>query len=196
MTTLRTNMKHRAALIALAFIPGLALAHVGADAGAHHGLLAGLLHPLTGTDHLLAMLAVGLWSALTARGRADAVRAPVVFATVLLAGAVAAALGLQLPGIEPMIATSVLVLGLLVASGLRLPAWAGALLVGAFAFFHGAAHGQELGGAAALAGMVLATGALHAAGIAAGWLLKSRGLWLARSLGLAAAAYGVLLLAA
>ncbi len=175
--------------------PSLALAHAGADGAAHHGLLAGLLHPLTGTDHLLAMLAVGLWTALAARERADRWRAPLAFAALLLAGALAAAAGLQLPGIEPMIAASVLVLGLLVASGLHLPPWAAAALVGGFAWFHGAAHGQELGGAAALAGMVLATAALHVAGLGAGLWLRPRSAWLARALGLATAAYGVLLLA-
>ena len=190
----RTMLKPLILLALLA--PNLALAHVGADAGGHHGLLAGLLHPLTGTDHLVVMLAVGLWSAFTARSRADALRAPVVFALLLLAGALAAEAGLQLPAVEPAIALSVLVLGVLVAAGLRLPALPGALLVGGFALFHGAAHGQELGGAAALIGMVLTTAALHGTGMAAGMLLRNRSPALARGLGLAAAGYGLVLLAA
>lgn len=164
-----------ATLTLAAALPLAAAAHTGTDAGHHHhGFMAGLLHPLTGSDHLAAMLAVGLWSALAARGRRDLVAAPLAFAGMLLAGALAGLAGATLPGVEPMIAASLLVIGLLLAARLRLPTAAGAALVGGFALFHGIAHGGELAGAAAMAGMVLATAALHALGLAAGWALRAR----------------------
>ncbi|MBQ1761274.1 MAG: HupE/UreJ family protein, partial [Aquincola sp.] len=104
-----THRPCRAALLGLAAaaLPLIASAHVGQDGAAHHGLLAGLLHPFTGLDHLLAMLAVGTWGALSlpasgaARGGLQrlgaAARLPLVFAALLLAGALAAAAGLRLP---------------------------------------------------------------------------------------------------
>ena len=164
-----------ALLTALAALPTLAAAHGGADGGSHHGLLAGLQHPFTGLDHLLAMLAVGAWAAVGAR-HADAAslwRLPAAFVTLLLAGALAAAAGLALPAIEPMIAASLVALGLLLAARRELPAPAALALVSAFALFHGAAHGQELGGAPALAGMVAATALLHAAGVGLGLALRA-----------------------
>ena len=186
-------------LLLLAALPLAAAAHTGADAGMHHGFLAGFLHPLTGPDHLAAMVAVGLWSALTAR-RAwpDLLWAPLGFALMLLAGALLGLAGVQLPAVEPMIAASLLVLGLLVVTQRRLPALAAAALVGAFAVFHGVAHGQELAGesgaALALAGMLAATVLLHAAGIAIGWALRHANRWLPRVAGAAVAVFGVALL--
>lgn len=190
-----------APVLALLFaaLPLAASAHTGVDAGLHHGFLAGFLHPLTGPDHLAAMVAVGLWSALAAR-RAwpDLLWAPLGFALMLLAGALAGLGGLQLPAVEPMIAASLLVLGLLVATRKRLPAFATAALVGVFAIFHGLAHGQELhgeaGAALALAGMLAATVLLHATGIAAGWTLRHGHRWLPRIAGAAVALFGVALL--
>lgn len=161
--------------LAAAAAPGVALAHAGALAHAHEGLLAGLVHPFTGVDHLAAMLAVGVWSALVVR---PLWLAPLAFVALLTAGAVAALLGLQVPAVEPMIAASVLALGLLIALRRDLPLAAAALLSGAFAFFHGAAHGTELTGAApalALLGMVLSTAALHLGGVGLGqWLAQRR----------------------
>jgi urease accessory protein len=189
----------RTLAIALALLPLAAGAHTGADAGAHHGFVAGFLHPLTGADHLAAMVAVGLWSALAAR-RAwpDLLWAPLAFAAMLLVGALAGLAGVQLPAVEPMIAASRLVLGLLVLTQRRLPAVAAAALVGGFAVFHGIAHGQELAGesgaAFALAGMLAATVLLHAAGIAAGWSLRHANRWLPRIAGAAVALLGVALL--
>ncbi|MDM0020745.1 HupE/UreJ family protein [Variovorax saccharolyticus] len=184
----------------LAALPLAASAHTGVDAGLHHGLLAGFMHPLTGADHLAAMVAVGLWSALTAR-RAwpDLLWAPLGFASMLLAGALAGLAGVQLPAVEPMIAASLLVLGLLVLTQRRLPPLAAAALVGVFAVFHGIAHGQELhgeSGAAALTlvGMLAATVLLHAVGIAAGWALRHGHRWLPRIAGAAVALFGVALL--
>ncbi len=182
-------MKHRHLLaFALAAPSFSALAHVGDAAHAHGGFLAGFLHPVTGLDHLAAMLAVGVWSAMTTRRPWIA---PLSFAALLLGGALLARAGVSLPAIEPMIAASMLVVGLLLAARARLPEAAGAMLVGAFAVFHGAAHGQELAGAAALAGMVLGTALLHAAGIAIGLGMRRASPWLPRAAGAVVALMGL-----
>lgn len=182
-------------LLAAAALP--ALAHTGADAGHHHGFTAGFLHPLTGLDHLAAMVAVGLWSALAARSRRELLAAPLGFAGMLLVGALAGLAGLSLPAVEPMIAASLLVLGLLVATQRRLPAPAAAALVGVFAIFHGAAHGQELAGdgdaLATLSGMLAATLALHAGGIGLGVALRGGNRWLPRAAGAAVGLFGIAL---
>ncbi|NDY90067.1 HupE/UreJ family protein [Ideonella livida] len=187
------NSKIRSGLICAALaLPSLSWAHVGADAGQHHGLAEGLLHPLTGVDHLVAMVAVGVWSALTARSAQWT--APLGFVAMLLLGACLAAAGLSLPAVEPMIAVSVLVMGLLVAARRVVPGTAGLALVGTFALFHGAAHGAELSGAAALAGMVLTTVALQAAGLGLGTLMRRGHRGLSTLAGLGSAAWGLSLL--
>jgi urease accessory protein len=169
------------AFVLLFFTSCGALAHVGhADAP---GFADGLLHPFTGVDHLMAMLAVGMWSAMTAR---RIWVAPVSFAALLLVGALLGLAGLHFPAVEPMIAASLLVLGLLLVCQARLPHLAGAFLVGAFALFHGAAHGAELGSAsplAAIAGMVLGTALIHVAGLLLGRLLRARHVLWARMAG-------------
>jgi urease accessory protein len=196
---------HRPALFiltaAVAALPLAASAHIGVDGAAHHatGFMQGFVHPLTGLDHLAAMVAVGLWSALVARtSRGDLLWAPLGFAGMLLVGALLGLLGLQMPGVEPMIAASLLVIGLLVATRLQLPGGVAAAVVGVFAVFHGVAHGHELSGdsgaALAVVGMVVATALLHAAGIAIGWSLRQRGAWLPRVAGAAVALFGVALL--
>ncbi|MCS6810836.1 MAG: HupE/UreJ family protein [Tepidimonas sp.] len=182
-----------AAAFALAAWHAPGLAHTGADAGAHHGWLAGLLHPLTGLDHLAVMVAVGLWSALSARQRW---LAPLAFASVLSLGALAAQAGLAVPLVEPMIAASLLVVGLLIAAHIALPQGVVALLVAGFAWFHGAAHGQELSGLPALAGMVVSTALLHIAGIALGLALQRWHAWAPRAAGAAVATVGVVSAAA
>lgn len=154
-----------------------ASAHIGTQVGTHStaGLLAGLQHPLSGLDHLAAMLAVGFWSALTARRLWTA---PLAFAAMLLVGALLGLTGINLPAVEPMIAASLLVLGLLVALRTELPAALAASLVGVFAIFHGLAHGTELSGAAhawaPLLGMLLTTVALHLCGLGLGLALRRR----------------------
>jgi urease accessory protein len=179
--------------------PIAALAHTGVDAGMHHGFVTGFMHPLTGLDHLAAMLAVGLWSALVAR-RAwpDLLWAPAGFAAMLLVGALAGLQGLEVPGVEPMIAASLLVMGLLVATRLRVPGPVAALLVGAFAAFHGLAHGYELAGepsaALTLAGMLSATVLLHGAGIGLGWALRHAPRWTPQVTGGAVTLLGLALL--
>ena len=170
----------RTTTVFLLTLPALAFAHGGNSAD--HGFLAGLAHPFTGLDHLAAMLAVGFWTALAGgRGEGGRLRprdllpVPLVFMAILASGAIVAATGVAVPAIEPLVAASVLCVGLLVGLRLRLPLPAALALVGAFAYFHGAAHGQELAGAAALAGMVLGTGTLHLLGIAAARAVSERG---------------------
>ena len=175
-------------------LPLLAQAHTGGAAHTHDAFFAGLLHPLTGLDHLAAMVALGIWSALVLP---RVWLAPAAFVLMLAVGAVAGMQGLGVPAIEPMIAASLLVLGLLVAVRRSLPLPAALALAGFFAFFHGAAHGQELAAQSAwpaLAGMLLATAALHALGIVLGRALFTRQRWLAPAAGSAVALLGSVLL--
>ncbi len=140
-----------------------ALAHTGPLA--QNSLLAGFAHPLTGLDHLLAMLAVGIWAAMQKGKQQLAV--PAVFLTLLLAGFITAVNGVQLPLVEGTIASSVLVMGLLIAGMARLPAALSLPLIGLFALSHGFAHGSELGAASALtfaAGFIASSLTLHLAG--------------------------------
>lgn len=162
----------RSAPWAVAAVPLLwsriALAHTGAEAGS--GFATGFLHPLGGLDHVLAMLAVGMWGAQLG---APAIWAlPIAFPLVMSFGGVAGILQAPMPAVEPGIALSVIVLGACIALDRRPPLWAAALLVSVFAIFHGYAHGTELpsqaGAVAYSAGFVLATGAIHLAGIAIG----------------------------
>ena len=199
---MRTTRPALAAMLAaIAALPLVASAHVGADGAAHHdiGFAQGFLHPFTGMDHLAAMVAVGLWSALIARSARDTLWAPVGFAAMLLAGALVGLAAVQVPAVEPMIAASLLVIGLLVVTRLRLPGPVAAAVVGVFAVFHGVAHGYELSGdhgaGLAIGGMVLATALLHAGGIAIGWALRQRTVWLPRVTGTAVALFGAGLLA-
>jgi urease accessory protein len=189
---------------ALFFIASSALsisasAHIGAESHSHNSLIDGFLHPLLGMDHLAAMVAVGLWSAQAARRAGpDLLWGPLGFAALLLVGAVLGLQGVAVPAVEPMIAASLLATGLLVVSRLRVPGIVAALGVGAFALFHGVAHGYELAGDGqawqTLAGMLLATVLLHCAGLAAGWMLRQRHVWLARAAGAGVAAFGGALL--
>jgi urease accessory protein len=187
-------------VIAASAIATSASAHTGAESHIHNSFLSGFAHPLFCLDHLATMLAVGLWRALAARsaGR-ELVWGPVGFAAMLLAGAVLGLQGVALPAVEPMIAASLLVTGLLVVSRLRVPGLVAALGVGVFAVFHGVAHGVELAGSDSawqtLAGMLTATVLLHGAGLAAGWALRNRQVWLARAAGAGVAACGGALLA-
>jgi urease accessory protein len=159
-------------LLAYVTILPVAEAHTFGSQGA--GLMAGLTHPFVGLDHLLAMIAVGIWAGQLG-GRAVWL-IPLTFVSVMAAAATLASFGLLLPLVEPAIACSVLVLGLLIAGSVRLPTSLGALLVGLFAVFHGYAHGLELPQAASPilygAGFVLATALLHGLGI--GFALNSR----------------------
>jgi urease accessory protein len=161
-----------AALIAMAFAATPALAHAGE--GVSGGFLGGFTHPLFGPDHVVAMVAVGLWGAFL--GAPAIWLLPVVFPLVMALGGAAGILGLPLPGVETGIAVSAIVLGAMVALAARPPLWIAAIIVGAFAIFHGHAHGAELPpGADAVAfsvGFVMATGLLHLTGIGFGLLTR------------------------
>jgi len=158
----------RAGLLALAFVPALALAHE--ETGQATGLLAGLAHPVSGLDHVLAMIAVGLWGAVL--GPPAIWVLPVAFPLVMAMGGLIGLLGFPLPGVEIGIALSAIALGVVVLAEARPPLWLAALFVAFFAVFHGHAHGRELPeGASALLyslGFVIATGLLHAVGILIG----------------------------
>lgn len=193
--------RHTAALIFIAAsaISTGASAHTGAEPHMHNSFLSGFAHPLFGMDHLAAMVAVGLWSALAARRAGpELLWGPVGFAALLLAGAMLGLQGVELPAVEPMIAASLLATGLLVVSRLRVPGIVAALGVGVFAVFHGVAHGIELAGSDSawqtLAGMLAATVLLHGVGLAAGWALRERHVWMARLAGAGVAAFGGALL--
>lgn len=179
----------------LAALPLWAAAHVGGDAHVHDGFAGGFLHPFSGIDHLVAMLAVGCWSALLARPRRpDLWLVPLGFVVVLVLGALLGAGGVALPAVEPMVAASLVALGLLVARPVRWPTAAAVALVGVFALFHGHAHGTEVAGAAALAGMALGSVLLHATGVAAGLLVRRRNPWWPRVAGAATLLFGASLL--
>jgi urease accessory protein len=129
--------------------------------------LAGFLHPITGIDHILAMLAVGIWSVRAGAGRALWVW-PTAFVSMMLGGFIAAVAGFSLPWTSAGIFSSIIVLALMIALAVRPPVWLGAVIVGLFAFFHGHAHGTEAVAASLplyAAGFALATAALHAIGI-------------------------------
>jgi urease accessory protein len=173
-----------------------AAAHTFGAQGA--GFAQGFAHPFGGIDHLLAMVAVGLWAAQ--RGGRALWAVPAAFVAMMALGGIAGALGLTLPLVELGIAVSLVVLGLAVTLSIRLPVAASALLVGLFALFHGHAHGSELPEtASALAygiGFVAATASLHGIGIATGVLLKrDAGRLLVRLGGAGIAATGLLLAA-
>jgi len=183
-----------AALIAiLAATP--ALAHL--PPGEYGSFLAGVTHPVFGLDHVLAMVAVGLWAAQIG-GRA-VFWVPTAFVLAMLAGFGLALAGLPLPLVEPAILASIVVLGVAVALAFRPDRRLAMAVVAALALFHGHAHGGELGGAQAVqfgAGFAVATALLHAAGIgvalAAGQWLRAGGAPL-RALGGLTALAGVAL---
>ena len=134
------------------------------------GLLSGLWHPVSGLDHVLAMIAVGLWGAQL---RQPAVwLLPVTFPMVMAVGGFLALVGIPVPGVEIGIALSAVLLGMMVAGEVRAPLAIAVVLVGFFAVFHGHAHGTELpagqSGLAYSIGFVVATGCLHGAGILMG----------------------------
>jgi urease accessory protein len=150
--------------LALTLAATPAFAHL--PPGEYGSFLAGVTHPIFGLDHVLAMVAVGLWAAQI--GGRSVWGVPTAFVATMIAGFLLALAGLPLPFVEPAILTSIVVLGLVVALALRPDPRLAMALVGAFALFHGHAHGGELGGASALqfgAGFAIATALLHAAGL-------------------------------
>ena len=166
-------MKHARLALALALIPTLAHAHPGhgAEIG---GIGWGLAHPFTGLDHILAMIAVGLWAVQL--GKRALWLLPVCFVSAMAAGAALGMGGVRLPFVEPAILAGVIGLGALVAFAARMPLAAGAALVSVAALFHGQAHGSEMpanaSGLLTAAGFIIATAVLHAIGIAGGLTLQ------------------------
>lgn len=177
---------------ALLAIPSPLAAHEGGSAA---GILSGLLHPISGVDHVLAMIAVGIWGAQL--GQPAIWVLPVTFPMVMALGGMLGLLGIPLPGVEVGIGLSALLLGIMVAREARPPLKAAAVLVAFFAIFHGYAHGAELpegqSGILYSIGFVASTGTLHACGIAIGvihrwdwgrtllkvmgWLIALAGVW-------------------
>ncbi|MCB1510246.1 MAG: HupE/UreJ family protein [Hyphomicrobiaceae bacterium] len=165
-----------AALALLLFVACLlsspAMAHSGG--GMAGGFVSGFSHPISGWDHVVAMVAVGLWGAFL--GAPAIWLLPVVFPLVMAFGGVLGILGVPIPSVEVGIALSAVVLGLCVACAVRPPLWIAVVIVGLFAIFHGHAHGTELPQAADAytyaIGFVIATGLLHVAGIAFGLLAR------------------------
>ena len=154
------------------FLPMVASAHN--ETGTVGGFISGFKHPLTGLDHIVAMVAVGLWGAFLG-GRAMWTL-PVVFPVVMAFGGALGVLGFPFPGVETGIALSGIILGLMVTFAARPPLWAAAVIVGFFAIFHGYAHGAELPHAANAmtyaVGFVISTGLLHLTGITLGLLIR------------------------
>lgn len=163
-----------------------AWAHVGENLG---GFESGLLHPISGLDHVVAMVAVGLWGAIL--GAPALWLLPIVFPMVMAVAGAAGAVGIPLPGVEIGIAMSGIFLGLMVVLATRPPLWAAAVATGIFAVFHGHAHGAELPESANAivyaVGFVIATGLLHLMGIAIGWV----GRWPAGRILVRAAGVGI-----
>jgi urease accessory protein len=171
-------MRLRTNALGLATVMPLVLAAITTPAFAHseNGVAidfwGGFTHPIFGPDHVIAMVAVGLWGAFL--GAPAIWLLPVVFPLVMAVGGAFGVVGVPVPGVETGIAISAIMLGGMVAFAAKPPLWIAAVLVGAFAIFHGHAHGAELPiGADAVAfsmGFVIATGMLHLAGIAFGGL--------------------------
>ena len=169
MTTRTPNLLTLLTLLVIAPVAG---AHEGG--GVAGGFYSGFVHPMLGWDHVAAMVAVGLWGAFL--GNPAIWVLPIVFPMVMAVGGALGVAGVPLPAVETGIATSAVVLGLMVALAARPPLWVAALIVAVFAIFHGYAHGAELPEAAnPLAyslGFVIATGLLHLSGIAFGLLAR------------------------
>jgi urease accessory protein len=169
-----SNLPVWSSLLLLAFWlwPSTAGAHQ--ETGTVWGFTSGFIHPLTGLDHITAMVAVGLWGAFL--GAPAMWVLPVVFPLVMAFGGALGVLNVPLPGVETGIALSSVILGSVVAFAVRPPLWVAAVIVGSFAIFHGHAHGAEMPKAANAmtyaVGFVIATGLLHLSGIALGLLVR------------------------
>jgi urease accessory protein len=194
-----SDQRGAATILACLALPVVALAHTGhgSVSASQGGLAAGLLHPLSGLDHVLAMLAVGMWAAQIG-GRAVWI-VPSAFVGMMLVGAARGAQHAALPLVEIGIAASVVVLGLALAGAVRVPTAVAAMAVGLFAILHGHSHGTEAAGLSGVGygvGLSLATACLHGAGIALARSLRTLAPRLAlRYAGGAVAADGVMLCA-
>jgi urease accessory protein len=177
------------AVLLIMLVPTAALAHVQPGEGG--GFFTGFLHPISGPDHVIAMVAVGLWGAQL--GAPAIWLLPVTFPMVMAMGGFLGLVGVPLPGVELGIAASAILLGAAVMTETRPPLYAAAALVGFFAIFHGHAHGTELppgeSGLLYSLGFVVATGCLHAIGIAIGAIHR----WPTGQIALRIAGSGVIL---
>jgi len=176
-------------VLVMLLLPETASAHVrGSDAV---GFVTGLLHPVSGLDHVLAMIAVGIWGAQL--GQPAVWLLPVTFPMVMALGGMLGLMGIPLPGIEIGIAASAIILGIAVFKEVRPPLAVAAVVVALFAIFHGHAHGTELpegeNGLLYSMGFVIATGSLHATGVCMG--LVHRWSWGQKVLRLAGACVAV-----
>ena len=169
----RSPIAAAAAIVPLLLVAATASAHTGE--GINTGFASGFWHPILGWDHVVAMVAVGLWGAFL--GSPAIWILPVVFPLVMAFGGALGVMGVPLPAVETGIALSGVVLGLLIAFAVRAPIWVAAVIVGLFAIFHGHAHGQELPEAFSAygyaVGFVVGTGLLHLVGIGFGFLTRS-----------------------
>ena len=181
--------KKSALAITLALASTAAVAHPQAGGAHAHDFLSGFAHPFTGVDHLLAMLAVGIWSVRQSSAR----WLPATFIGMVLIGVLTGVAGLTIPGLETGIALTVATMGVLIAVAARLPATAGVTVVGVFAVLHGNAHGHELPAAASALGMLLATTVLVYSGRTLGRISPALAV---KVCGAAIAATGVMLAAA
>ncbi|WP_416771539.1 HupE/UreJ family protein [Pseudomonas sp. RHF3.3-3] len=188
------SLKKLLSALTLLLAPAMAFAHPGHG---DSGLVAGISHPIGGLDHLLAMLAVGLWAAQQQGSARWAL--PCTFVGTMLVGGLLGFAGLELPALESGIAASVLALGLAVALAVRPPVSLAIVATALFALFHGVAHGLELPEMSSpwayAAGFVLATAALHGLGYGLVRILPQAAAPLVRLAGAASAATGVWLLA-
>ena len=159
-------------VLSLCLLPTLALAHPGHDAGT--GFMAGLAHPWSGMDHLITMLAVGMWGAQLG-GRMRWVL-PLSFISMMIAGSLLGFSGVHIGAVEQGIAASVCILGLLLATATRVPLLAGMAITGCFAVFHGYAHAADAvvssNALLYIAGFAVSTAVLHALGFGAAMLLN------------------------
>jgi len=176
----------------LILMPEIALAH--APEGAGGGFVTGFLHPIMGVDHLVAMVAVGLWGAFL--GERALWILPIVFPSIMAVGAAFGIVGLEIPLVEFVIALSGVVLGALIALRVRAPLAIAMVLVGIFAIFHGYAHGvempEQISAITYSAGFVIGTGLLHLAGVAIGFATRlPRGELLVRGCGGVISAIGL-----
>lgn len=170
-----TNVRRALPLLLIALFPALAHAHVGV--GQANGLLPGLAHPITGLDHICAMVAVGLWAAQ--RGGRALWLVPLTFVSVMAVGGLLGMAAISLPFVEQGVLASVLVLGVLIAAAVRLPLVMSVVIVALFALFHGHTHGTEMpvtaSGFVYGLGFMLATVALHLGGIGIGLAARRAG---------------------
>lgn len=192
----KNNLLRSMAAVTLMTTLASAQAHTGHGA---EGFIAGIVHPLMGLDHLLAMVAVGIWSVVMLP-KARRLAGPALFVAMLLAGALVALASVALPLIEPGVAASVAILGALLLLARRIGLITGLALISVAALLHGYAHGSELAAgqsfASYAAGFMLGSVALHGVGLAVGNALQNLPTWIGRTAAVLMGASGLVMLAA